>query len=192
MQGEMKRIESGVKMEPLDETRMSIEPPRLHEQQNPDAWKKCVDNASAQLEHQHHRCDLIGVQLTQATSARHELVLNSHFNLCRVQNFQLAVKFGPAVWKAHNARTDVYINMAEKRLREVKAEITKVNQRRKLQQEQAKVTLDRLSKEYNDLVQRNIAIALACKKLEMQKEKEQQDAEAEPTLVAAEDSAMEH
>lgn len=56
MQGEMKRIEAGVKMEPLDETRMACEPPRLHEQQNVETWKKCVKNAASQLEHQHHRC----------------------------------------------------------------------------------------------------------------------------------------
>lgn len=68
MQGEMKRIESGVKMEPLDETRMSIEPPRLHEQQDPEAWKKCVANASAQLEHQHHRC----AQLSESSSRCHD------------------------------------------------------------------------------------------------------------------------
>lgn len=162
MQGEMKRIEAGVKMEPLDETRMSIEPPRLHEQNSLEAWNKCVDNASAQLEHQHHR----------------------------VQNFRLAVKHAPAVWKAHNARTDVYIKMAEARLKEVQAEITKVNQRRKLQQEKAKVNLDRLSKQYNDLVKRNIDMALACKKLELQKE--QAAGETDAGAEDKEASAMEH
>jgi hypothetical protein len=55
MQGEMKRMEAGEKMQPLDTTRMACEPPRLHEQNNLEAWKKCVANTQAQLEHQYHR-----------------------------------------------------------------------------------------------------------------------------------------
>lgn len=106
--------------------------------------------------------------------------------MCRVQNFRLAVQHSPAVWKAHNARSDVYIKMMEKRLREVQEETTKVNQRRKLQQEKAKVTLDRLTKEYNDLVKSNIQIALACKKLEMEQEQQAADAAAP---AAGEDAA---
>ena len=108
---------------------------------------------------------------------------------CRVQNYKLAVKFGPAVWKAHNARTDVYLKMAKKRLSDVKGEIVKVNQRRKLQQEKAKVTIDRLQKEYHDLVRSNCDIALACKRLEMVRDSKAgpQNAEGEPAPAAEED-----
>lgn len=191
MQAEMKRIEAGVKMEPLDVTRMSIEPPRLHEQDSLEAWKKCVNNASSQLEHQHHRCahhlTVLGTNDCPAVQRR-----DLSFT-CRVQNFKLAVKYAPAVWKAHNARTDVYMKKADSKLKEVKDEITKVNQRRKLQQEKEKLTLDRLSKEYQDLVQNNIKLAVACKKLELDKENKQQSASPAPgsttegQVVAAEE-----
>jgi hypothetical protein len=125
------------------------------------------------------------LSVCQKAQCRHKIVLKRAAACCRIQNFQLAVKHAPAVWKAHNARTEVYIKMAEKRLADVKAEITKVNQRRKLRQEKAKVTLDRLTKEYNDLVKRNIELVLACKKLEIQNEREAAAREAEKAAAAA-------
>lgn len=191
MQGEMKRIEAGVKMEPLDETRMSIEPPRLHEQQDPEAWTRAVNNASAQLEHQYHRCAQQSSSTPRADVSAHKTQLtigaSTAFFCFRVQNFKLAVKFGPAVWKAHNARSSVYLKIAKNRLKDVKEEITKVNQRRKLQQEKAKGTLDRLQKEYNDLVKSNCEIALACKKLEMERDSKEPPQDAEMQSPAAEE-----
>jgi pre-mRNA-splicing factor SPF27 len=163
MQGEMKRIESGVtKMPALDETRMGLEPPRLHDQQDPAAWKASADNAAAQLEHQHHRC----VTRMPCADRKQEPSVTVSFWLFRVANFRLGVKFGPAVWKAHSARTDVYAKTVEKRLRDTEAEITKVNQRRKLQQQQAGQSISRLAKAYDELVQRNGEIAVACAQLE--------------------------
>ena len=86
--------------------------------------------------------------------------------LCRVVNLKLGIKYGPAAWRAHNARTQSLINAADKRLRQAEERITKTNQRRKLKQEQAKLELDRLQNEYTTLVRKNTDIEAACEELE--------------------------
>lgn len=87
---------------------------------------------------------------------------------CRIENFKLGLKFGPAVWKAHLARTDVFMTLSDSKLRTVEATITKVNQRRKMQQDQAKLQLQRLQTTYDELLRKNTHISLACFKLEVQ------------------------
>lgn len=46
-------------MPQLDTTRYNLEPPAESERDDPEAWQRAVDNASAQLEHQAQRCAAI-------------------------------------------------------------------------------------------------------------------------------------
>jgi hypothetical protein len=55
-----------------------------------------------------------------------------------------------------------------KHLQDVSHRITKVNQRRKLQQEKAKAEMDRLQSLYRDALKRNIEIEEACQWLEQE------------------------
>ena len=82
--------------------------------------------------------------------------------VCRIENFKLGLKFGPSVWKAHLARTDVLVALSESKLRTVEAKIIKVNQRRKMQQEQARFQLQRLQLMYSELLSKNTQISIAC------------------------------
>lgn len=166
----MSRIESGTRsMPPLDTSRTALDTPRLHSQGDPAAWRTSADNAAAQLEHQYHRFG--GTPLAARDSSCLTSLLQDYrlcVAVCRIENFKLGLKLGPAVWKAHLARTDMLVGSSEKRLRDVEARITKVNQRRKLQQERTRLQLQRLQTTYAELVGKNSQIILACDRLEHQ------------------------
>ena len=81
-------------------------------------------------------------------------------------NLNIAVKHGPAVWKAHNARTDALIKDLDRRLHATEVRITDTNRKRKLRQEQARGELERLHAEYTNTLKKNIAIEIACRKIE--------------------------
>jgi pre-mRNA-splicing factor SPF27 len=59
-------------MPPLDVTRYQLAAPGPDKAHDPAAWRAAVDNAQAQLEHQHNR----------------------------VQNLELMLKYGPNTWRA--------------------------------------------------------------------------------------------
>jgi hypothetical protein len=80
---------------------------------------------------------------------------------------KLNVKHGGALWRAHNAHTDVLLHHSDQQLKQVGDRITKINQRRKLQQEKAKAEMDRLQSKYSDALKRNIEIEVACRGLEL-------------------------
>ena len=81
---------------------------------------------------------------------------------------KLGAKHGPAAWKAHNARTEALIKNCDRQLHEAEKRIQQTGQRRKLQQERAQADLARLQSEYKELVTKNIAIELECRKMEAQ------------------------
>jgi hypothetical protein len=81
-------------------------------------------------------------------------------------NFKLGIKYGPAVWKAHNARTESLVKKCDLRMNAMTMKITSINQRRKLQQEKARVGLERLQAAYTNLVGKNASIVVACLRLE--------------------------
>ena len=56
LQTEYARIKQGQAMEPLDTQRYKLAPPPLARQNDVGAWKKALENAHSQLEHQHNRC----------------------------------------------------------------------------------------------------------------------------------------
>lgn len=85
---------------------------------------------------------------------------------CRVTNLKLGTKHGGPVWKAHNAHTDALLKDCERRLHATAERITKINQRRKLQQDKARAELDRYAGEYERVLKKNVEIEVACQKLE--------------------------
>ena len=84
----------------------------------------------------------------------------------RVTNLKLGTKHGGPVWKAHNAHTAALLKDCERRLRETAERITKVNQRRKLQQDKARGELDRYASEYARVLKKNVEIEVACRNLQ--------------------------
>jgi pre-mRNA-splicing factor SPF27 len=71
----------GGSMPPPDSSRYSLNPPLESQRGDENAWEVAVKNARAQLEHQ----------------------------ALRIQNLELAAKFSPNAWRAHNASLDAAI-----------------------------------------------------------------------------------
>lgn len=79
---EFKRVVGGESgMAPPDSTRYELAPPPKSKRNDENAWQVAVANARAQLEHQ----------------------------ALRIQNLELASKFAPNAWRAHNASLEAAI-----------------------------------------------------------------------------------
>ena len=52
---ELARVASGQPLPPLDASRFRLDPPPASRRSDPGAWRAALDNARAQLEHQHTR-----------------------------------------------------------------------------------------------------------------------------------------
>ena len=64
LQAELARLRAGGAMEPLDLQRCLLEPPPLEKRNDFAAWKKALDNAHSQLEHQYNRCSCASAPFT--------------------------------------------------------------------------------------------------------------------------------
>ena len=56
LQAELARVRAGVAMEAIDVTRYRLDPPPLERKNDVGAWRRALDNAHSQLEHQYNRC----------------------------------------------------------------------------------------------------------------------------------------
>ena len=56
LESELARLRAGGAMEALDMTRVMLDPPPLEKRNDYGAWKRALDNAHSQLEHQYNRC----------------------------------------------------------------------------------------------------------------------------------------
>lgn len=75
-------------------------------------------------------------------------------------------KYGPNVFRAHNAQLDSLIKSVTEELAAVRNEIDQVNKERKLQQLAAGRDLERNERDWFELVQKNLEIEGACRDLE--------------------------
>ena len=83
LEKEFKRVAEGKgNMPPPDEARYELDPPPLNKRNDENAWEVAVKNARAQLEHQ----------------------------ALRIQNLELAAKFGTNAWRAHNASLEAAVS----------------------------------------------------------------------------------
>lgn len=138
IQQEMQRVAAQQKLEAMDVERYNLNPPAAAQWTNPDAWRAALDNASAQLEHQHNR----------------------------LVNLELMLKFGPEVWRAHNESLAAHVARLQAELAETKKATDNMNRERKLQQMAAATELQSLEEDYMNVVLKNADIDLACRQLE--------------------------
>jgi pre-mRNA-splicing factor SPF27 len=94
-------------MRPLDSERYRLDPPA--QRNDLAAWRKALDNAHSQLEHQH----------------------------LRVLNQELMLKHGDKVWRVQVAADEAAAKGLEAQLAGVKRDIDAINQQRKLSQHAA-------------------------------------------------------
>eukprot|EP00803_Ostreobium_quekettii_P000952 evm.model.scf_12EXC.10 EVM.evm.TU.scf_12EXC.10 scf_12EXC:95389-100682(+) len=138
LQTEYARLRQGNAMDPLDTQRYKLTPPSTARQNDIGAWRKALDNANSQLEHQHNR----------------------------LLNLELQLKYGPDVWRLGNEATDWARSGMERELKRVKGEISALNQQRKLQQLKAGKELQDMEAEWKATARKNVEIALACEQVE--------------------------
>ncbi len=58
LQAELARVRAGEAMEGMDVTRYQLDPPPPERKNDVNAWRRALDNAHSQLEHQYNRCAL--------------------------------------------------------------------------------------------------------------------------------------
>ncbi|KAG2483169.1 hypothetical protein HYH03_017961 [Edaphochlamys debaryana] len=135
---EYERVRSKQAMAPLDTVRYRLEPPPQTKRGDVNAWKQALDNAHAQLEHQH----------------------------LRILNQELLLKHGDKAWRAQVALDEAAVKSLEAALAGVKKETDALNRERKLQQHAAGAELSKLERQYMGQVRKNFDIERACDRLE--------------------------
>lgn len=138
LEKEMARVAAGEAMQAMDTARYGLEPPPPSRRNDFNAWRAALDNAYAQLEHQHNR----------------------------LLNLELLLKFGPDSWRMHNEALASFVARLQDQLSRVRRQVDDLNRERKLQQHAAGAELGALQAEYLGLVHKNAEIDAACRGLE--------------------------
>ncbi|KAL3258989.1 hypothetical protein MRX96_016651 [Rhipicephalus microplus] len=138
MKTEFERLQSRLPMEMMSMKRYELPQPPAGKTTDVASWSECVDNSSAQLEH-------------QAT---------------RIANLELMAQYGAEAWKGYNAVLVRMLHQLQRQLQELRKEIQEVNWQRKTTQTEAGEKLKHLETSWVSLVSKNFEIERACVELE--------------------------
>ena len=131
---EFERIRKNIPMKPFDVSRYKLEKPTGKSKNDAEAWKACVRNAEAQLEHQSNR----------------------------ILNLKLLKKYGADKWKSYNATLANSQKELENKVSECKDAVNNINRKRKVSQENSKNEFARLQNEWWSAIDRNAKTKSAC------------------------------
>ena len=131
---EFERIRKNIPMKPFDVSRYKLEKPKGKSKNDAEAWKACVRNAEAQLEHQSNR----------------------------ILNLKLLKKYGADKWKSYNATLANSQKELENKVSECKEAVNNINRKRKVSQENSKNEFARLQNEWWSAIDRNAKTKSAC------------------------------
>jgi pre-mRNA-splicing factor SPF27 len=140
LKAELERVKRKEPMKPLDSARYLLLDPESLMKHDPSEWKKSLNNAQAQLEHQS----------------------------TRISNLELMMKLGAQNWRAQCQMSEAAVASLEAELSRVKTLIQKINVDRKLQQAAAGSELRKAEQEYYELLVKNNEIEMASDRLESQ------------------------
>jgi len=138
MKKEYDRLASRQPMDTLSMKRYELPTPPAGKMTDLQAWTECVDNSTAQLEHQR----------------------------TRILNLELMLEYGGQSWKIYNDVLQDLLNRVQSQLNDVKKEIQEVNWARKNQQTQVGDKLKQLESDWVGLVSKNYEIEQAILNME--------------------------
>ena len=138
VQQEIERIERGEELPSISMDRYRLPQPSTEQQGSETAWRSALDNAHAQLEHQHSR----------------------------ILNLELAKKFGTNAWRAHVNTLSSMQRTAERELSAKRRQCEELNVRRKTVQRQQGELITRLTRKRRELVGKNFALNRAIAEVE--------------------------
>ncbi|KAJ3324516.1 Pre-mRNA-splicing factor SPF27 [Blyttiomyces sp. JEL0837] len=137
---EIERITAGGKLASIDVERLRLEPPKpqLAKTNLERAWLHSVQNAEAQLEHQHSR----------------------------LVNLELMNKFGANAWLLHNFQLEAIIKLMKEELTHQKTYLQNLNKERKTEQLRVGLVLQELESRWGQAIDRSLRVDVACQMLE--------------------------
>ncbi|RDD45803.1 Pre-mRNA-splicing factor SPF27 [Trichoplax sp. H2] len=140
MKKEFERIAANQPMDLLSMKRYELPPPPVTQRNDPHAWKECVDNSSAQLEHQ----------------------------AVRIINLQLLTKYGSNSWRVYIELLNEMLTNQRKEVQGLTRKIQEINWQRKNEQTNCGSELANLEASWFAMVRKNYDIEQACLELEAQ------------------------
>jgi len=135
---ELERIRQRRAPDPIDTKRLDLFPPPLNKEKDLGAWKDTLNNACAQLEHQH----------------------------LRLQNLELLQDYGANSWIQYNKYLEGIQRSLSHELNQVKKQTEKINKERKSEQIAAGAAIRNLETTWIYQIQKNQEILNACSSLE--------------------------
>ncbi|CAG0915813.1 unnamed protein product [Notodromas monacha] len=138
MKAEFERIANRLPFEKLSMKRYDLPPPPAGKLSDVQAWAECVDNSSAQLEHQ----------------------------FVRLANIEVLLERGPQSWQLYNETLVRMLSSAQKQLTKLREKVQEVNFSRKSQQKRVGDELAEMNSKWIGLVSKNYEIEVAITKLE--------------------------
>lgn len=134
LQAEWMRVCDGKPMPKLDTQRYQLDPPPVSQQNDPDAWKRAIDNAKAQLENQS----------------------------TRLGNLELLQQHGSKLWAAHLNQLEATAARLEREEQAVTEQIEALNRKRKAEQLKVGPVLAQMEDEWIRAIKKNVEIEAAC------------------------------
>lgn len=131
----------GERTSAMDTARYRLDPPSAlpgAAAAGAEAWRVALDNAHAQLEHQH----------------------------ARIVNLELLTRYGPDAWRLRNDTLETTLRLLHAQHASAAAAAEEVNRERKLRQLETGRMLQALHEQYEALLAKNAEIELACQALE--------------------------
>ncbi|XP_074654182.1 pre-mRNA-splicing factor SPF27-like [Tubulanus polymorphus] len=138
MRNEFERVNARLPMDMLSMKRYELPQPLPGKMTDITAWTECVENSQAQLEHQ----------------------------ALRIANLELMSEYGTNAWKMYNNTLFHMLELAQKRLQDIRKSIQDINRLRKSEQTQAGTKLKALEESWVGLVSKNYEIERAIAELE--------------------------